>query len=292
MNDILKKLRKYEVHIRKAVNTRMHGDFHSIFKGSGLEFADVRDYQYGDDVRTIDWNVSAKGHGTFVKNFREEKEQIIFFLLDVSASQYLGDGNKKKITIANEICGVLTLSAIKESGHVGLICFSDQKELYIKPGKGLKHAYQLILKLFDLQPQSKKTDLNKAILYTLSVLKRKSVLIFISDFIDESYEKNLIALSKKHDLVLIHISDNREREFPRLGIIPIIDKETGKKIWINSFSKNFQKKIKDSFSENKSFLENFSNKHNADYLWINSEEEYVSKLIKLFRVRNKSHIVR
>jgi uncharacterized protein (DUF58 family) len=130
VKDIIKKLRKYEIRIRKAINTRMQGDFHSVFKGSGLEFADIRSYQYGDDVRTIDWNVSAKGHGTFVKTFREEKEQNVFFILDVSASQEIGDIDKQKIDVGKEIASVLTLSAVKESGHVGFIGFSDQKEIY------------------------------------------------------------------------------------------------------------------------------------------------------------------
>src|SRR5687768_5745285 len=163
MRELLKKLRRYEIQIRKAINSQMQGDFHSIFKGSGLEFDDVRPYQYGDDIRTIDWNVSAKGHGTFVKTFKEEKEQNVFFLLDVSASQEIGTVQQKKIDIGKEICAVLSLSAVKESGNVGLICFSDQKELYIKPDKGMKHGYEIIYNIFKLKPQSIRTDLNKSL---------------------------------------------------------------------------------------------------------------------------------
>lgn len=288
MNEILKKLRKYEVQIRKAINTRMQGDFHSVFKGSGLEFSDVRDYQYGDDVRAIDWNVSAKGHGTFVKNFREEKEQFVFFILDVSASQDIGKINQKKIDIGKEICGVLTLSAVKESGHVGLICFSDQKELYVKPDKGPRHGYHLILKMFDLVPKSIKTDLNKALNFTLALLKRKSIVILISDFIDEGYEHNLTALAKKHDLVVIHLSDLREINFPGLGIIPLFDKERKKTIWVNSSSGNFRTSMSKVFRENQKVLEQLCRKYNAHYLWVDTREDYVPKLIKLFNVRNKS----
>src|SRR5690606_37751361 len=185
MKELIKKLRKYEIQIRKAITSQMQGNYHSIFKGSGLEFDDVRTYQYGDDIRTIDWNVSAKGHGTFVKTYREEKEQTVFFLLDVSASQEIGTPGNKKIDVGKEICGVLTLSAIKEHSHVGVICFSDQKEQYIKPGTGVQHGYQLIKKIFDLRPSSSKTDLSKGILYTLKAIKRRSVVIVISDFIDE-----------------------------------------------------------------------------------------------------------
>lgn len=286
MHDILKKLRKFEVHIRKAINTRMHGDFHSVFKGSGLEFADVRDYQYGDDVRAIDWNVSAKGHGTFVKNFREEKEQFVFLLLDVSGSQEIGRSGQKKIEMAREICGVLAFSAIKESAQVGIICYSDQKELYIKPDKGIKHVYNVILRMFALQAKSVGTDLNKAMKFALSLIKRKSILIFVSDFIDEDYENNLTALARKHDLVVIHLSDRREINFPRLGIIPLYDKELKKTIWVNSSAKKFRKRITTSFEEKKIKLEEICRKNKANYVWIDTSEDYIPKLVRLFRVRN------
>lgn len=288
MNEILKRLRKNEVQIRKAINLRMQGDFHSVFKGSGLEFADVRDYQYGDDVRAIDWNVSAKGHGTFVKNFREEKEQSVFFILDVSASQDIGKVSRKKIDIGKEICGVLTLSAVKESGHVGLVCYSDQKELYIKPDKGLKHGYNLILKMFDLAPKSIKTNLNQALSFTLTLLKRKSIVILISDFIDEGYENNLMALAKKHELVVIHLSDLREINFPKLGIIPLFDKESKKTIWVNSSLGNLRQTISKVFLDNQDALEKICKRYKAHYLWVDTKDDYVSKLIKLFNVRNKN----
>ena len=288
MKDLINKLKKYEIHIRKAINTHMHGDYNSIFKGSGLEFADVRSYQYGDDVRTIDWNVSAKGHGTFVKTFKEEKEQNVFFLLDVSASQEIGSVKQKKIDIGKEICAVLTLSAVKESGNVGLICFSDQKELYVKPDKGLKHGYEVIYNIFKLKPRSIRTDLNKSLKYAMGMLKRKSIVILISDFIDENYDHNLIAISQKHDLVVIHLSDSREFNFPRMGIIPLFDKESKKTIWVNSSSSKFREKINSSFKVKKDALENLCRKYNANYLWIDTHEEYVSKLVQLFKVRSKS----
>ena len=140
MKELLKKLRKYEIQIRRALNSQMQGDFRSIFKGSGLEFDDVRSYQYGDDVRSINWNVTAKGHGTYVKTFREEKEQIVYFILDISASQEIGSQGRQKMDIGKEICGILAVSAIKESSQVGLLCYTDQKEKFIKPGKGANHA--------------------------------------------------------------------------------------------------------------------------------------------------------
>lgn len=288
MKDLVKKLRKYQIQIRKAINDHMHGDFHSVFKGSGLEFDDVRMYQYGDDVRTIDWNVSAKGHGTFVKTFKEEKEQTVFFLIDVSASQEIGNPGQQKLDIAKEICGVLSLSAVQEQSQVGLICFSDTKEKYVKPGKGEKHALRFVADLLDLKPKSLKTNISKSIIYALNLIKRKSVLIMISDFIDEGYGHNLKALAARHDLVVIHISDKRETQLPRLGIVPLLDKETKKTIWTNTSSSGFRSQLKKTFEGNSEILEQFCRKHRANYVNIYTDEDYVSKLIKLFRVRNKS----
>ncbi|MGF1638722.1 MAG: DUF58 domain-containing protein [Cyclobacteriaceae bacterium] len=288
MRELIKKLRKYEIEIRKAINNQMQGNYHSVFKGSGLEFDDVRSYQYGDDVRSIDWNVSAKGHGTFVKTFKEEKEQTVFFLLDVSGSQEIGVDGRRKLDIAQEICGVLCLSAIKEGSQTGLICFSDQKEKYIKPGKGDKHAYQFIAKLLELKTSSLKTNISKAILYTLEMVKKKSIIILISDFIDLNYESNLRAMARKHDLVVIHMSDRRETNLPGLGIVPLYDKESQKTIWMNTSSALFRKNLNQNFSGKQTELETFCRKHQASYLQIFTDEDYVSKLIKLFRVRNKT----
>ncbi len=288
MKELFKKLRKYQIQIRKAITDQMHGDFHSVFKGSGLEFDDVRAYQYGDDVRIIDWHVSAKGHGTFVKQFREEKEQTVFFVVDVSASQEIGRQGMKKIDLAKEICGVLALSAVQQQSQIGLICFSDKKEKYIKTGKGEKHAFRVITELFRLTPTSMKTDIRKAILYTLDMLRRKSVVIFISDFIDEHYEHHLKGLAGKHDLVVIHLSDQRETNLPRLGLIPLIDKESKKTMWVNTSSLQFRNKLGETFRGNRGKLEVFCRKQGANYVHIATDEDYVPKLIKLFRVRNKS----
>ncbi|HHP7241075.1 MAG TPA: DUF58 domain-containing protein [Cyclobacteriaceae bacterium] len=288
MKEILKKLRKYEIQIRKAINTQMQGDFHSIFKGSGLEFDDVRAYQYGDDVRAIDWNVSAKGHGVFIKQFKEEKELTVFFVVDVSGSQEIGSPNNQKIDKTKEIAALLSLSAIKENNQVGLLCFSDKKEKYIKPAKGIKHSYEIISGLFKLEPTSRGTDLTKAFSYTLQMIKRKSVVIVISDFIDEeTYFHHLKGLGRKHDLVVIHIADKRETQFPKLGIIPLYDKESGKNIWVNTSAGNFRSKIEKSYKGSSSQLEDFCTRNQINYLSIKTDEDYVPKLIKLFRVRNK-----
>lgn len=288
LKEILKKLRRYEIQIRKAINSHMQGDFRSVFKGSGLEFDDVRPYQYGDDIRTIDWNVSAKGHGTFVKTFREEKEQTVFFILDVSASEDIGNPGRTKADVAKEICGVLALSSVKESSHVGLICFSDVKEKYLKPTKGHSQAYEIISALAKLKPVSLKTSLNKAISFALNIIKRRSVVILISDFIDEGYFSNLKSLARRHDLVVIQISDKRETRLPRLGIIPVVDKESRRTLWINTSFGDFRQKVVSRYEARKNELENFSRKHEINFIAIDTEEDYVPKLLKLFKVRNKS----
>lgn len=288
MKDLVKKLRKYEIQIRKAINSQMQGDFHSIFKGSGLEFDDVRPYQYGDDIRTIDWNVSAKGHGTFVKTFREEKEQTIYFILDVSASQEIGTPGKTKFEIGREICGVLALSGAKESSQVGLICYSDEREKYLRPKKGMGQAYEIISNLVKLEPKSPKTNLTKAIAFALNSIKRRSVIIMISDFIDEEFYPNLRSLAKKHDLVLIQISDNRETNLPKLGIIPVQDKESKKTLWVNTSFGDFRSRISRHHESRKVELATFSKKHQINFLSINTNDDYVPKLLKLFKVRNKT----
>ncbi len=286
MKEILKRLRKYEIKVRKAINSQMQGDFHSIFKGSGLEFDDVRTYQYGDDIRTIDWNVTAKGHGTFVKTFIEEKEQTVFFMLDVSASQEIGQEGKQKIDLGKEITALLSISAIKENSQVGLFCFSDGKERYIKPGKGLKHSYEMVSSIFKLQPKSKKTNIDYGIKYSLGLLKRRSVIFLISDFIDEDYMHSLKGMARKHDLVIIQLFDKRESEMPGLGIIPLLEKESGKTLWVNTSSGNFRDTMNKTHKQNSTELALFCRRNDVNYLAIEAGEDYVPKLVRLFRHRN------
>lgn len=285
MDEFLARLRNFDIQIRKAVNSQMRGSFRSVFKGSGLEFSDLRIYQYGDDVRAIDWNVSSKGHGTFVKVFREEKDQTVFFVVDVSASQQVGPQQRAKLDATKEVCGVLAMSAIREASHVGMYCFSDQKERYIKPSNGLKTGYQLIMSLFKLQPESSRTNLADALLFTLNCLKRRSVVILLSDFIDQGYEHNLKALARKHDLVVIHFYDQREVNLPRLGIIPVHDTESGRTVWLNTSSVSFRNRLREMFLQNQTRLERLCKQFNANYLALDSQEDFIPKLVELFRVR-------
>ncbi len=287
MKDILKKLRRYDIRIRKAINSRMQGDFRSIFKGSGLEYDDVRAYNYGDDVRAINWKVTAKGHGTFLNTYIEEKEQTVFFVLDVSASQEIGRDGKYKQDVAKEVAALLSISATKQNSQTGLLCFSDQRELYIKPGKGRRHQYEVISGLFNLKPKSRKTNLANAISLTLNIVKKKSIIFLISDFIDEDYMHNLRGMAKKHDLVVIHLYDEREREMPSLGIVPLLDKESGKTLWVNTSAGGFRNKLDKTYAQSTNELEKFCNRNDVNYLAIDVHEDYVPKLIQLFTHRNQ-----
>lgn len=285
LKEIINKLNKYEIRIRKAVNSHLNGNFSSVFKGTGLEFSDLRTYQYGDDVRAIDWVASAKGQGAYVKIFKEEKEQTIFFMLDVSGSQEVGKQGSLKMDVARELCGVLTLAAIKESSQVGVYCFSDEKEAYVQPNGGMKQAYNIVSRIYKLVPVSLRTNLNAAITFTLNILKKRSVVILISDFLDSQYEQGLKALARKHDLVVLHLYDQREITLPDLGIIPVQDRETGEITWVNSNSASFKRSMREAFEENRSKLQKFCIQNRANYLDIEAGSDYVSRLIQLFRVR-------
>ncbi|AGA78502.1 DUF58 domain-containing protein [Echinicola vietnamensis] len=288
MNQLLKKLRKYEIMIRKVANNHLQGDYQSIFKGAGLEFDDLRPYQYGDDVRTIEWKVSAKGHGAFVKTFREDKDQSVYFLLDISGSQDIGDERRKKIDLGKEIAGVLTLAAIHEGSQVGLISFSDQKEKIILPGKGPKQGVKVIRGIFSHDNKSLKTNLNEMFSFALNLIKKRSIIIVISDFIDENYQRSLKAMGEKHDVVAIQVTDPRESALPALGIIPVFDKEEGKTTWVNTAFGSFSRKIAETFSEERDTLKELCKKNQINYLPIDTREDIVLPLIELFRYRNKS----
>ncbi len=274
--------------IRKVANNHLQGDYQSIFKGAGLEFDDLRPYQYGDDIRTIEWNVSAKGHGTFVKTFKEDKDQSVYFLLDISGSQDIGDQNRKKIDLGKEIAGVLTLAAIHEGSQVGLISFSDQKEKVLLPGKGPRQGVKVIKAIFNHQNKSRKTDLAGLFSFSLNLIKKRSIIIVISDFIDEGYERPFKAMAEKHDLVAIQLTDPRESALPSLGIIPVYDKEAGKTTWVNTAFGSFSKKISHTFTTERASLQEICKKNQINYLPIDTKQDIVLPLIDLFKHRNKS----
>ncbi len=286
MKEILKKVRKYEIEIRKYLNNSNQGDYNSIFKGSGIDFDDLRPYQYGDDHRSINWNISAKEDKIYTNTYKEDKEQSVFFLVDVSQSQHIGK-EENKINISKEIASVLTISALNTNSQVGILCFSDQKELFIQSKKGASHGYRIIKNLYELNQKSKKTNISSMIKFFMNTVKKKSLVILISDFIDKDYYKNMRALAKKHDVVCLHIYDDYETNIPNLGIIELEEKENNFRKWVNTSSSSFKKLSDNLFISKPEEIKKKMNAIGINYLKINSKENYVKNLIKLFKYRKK-----
>ena len=286
MKEILKKVRKYEIKIRKFLNSRNQGDYKSIFKGTGLDFDDLRPYQYGDDYRTINWNITAKEHLLYTNTYKEEKEQSVFFLLDISKSQNIGD-KKTKISIIKEITSVLTLSALNQKSQVGLICFSDIKELFINSKKGDAHGYKLIKELYKHKNKSEKTNIAGMIDFFMNVNKKKSLVILLSDFIDSNYYSKLRSLSKLHDVICIHIYNKIEINIPKLGIIELKNEENNYSRWINTSSQKFRESVIKTYTTEPDRLKKKLLKYGITYLKIDSENNYIKDLIKLFKSRKK-----
>ena len=284
MKEILKKVRKYEIEIRKFLNNSNQGDYRSIFKGSGIDFDDLRPYQYGDDHRSINWNITAKEDKIYTNTYKEDKEQSVFFLVDVSKSQEIGK-DENKINTSKEIASVLTLSALNTNSQVGLLCFSDQKELFIQSKKGISHGYRIIKNIYDLKQKSNNTSISSMIKFFMKSIRKKSLVIIISDFIDENYHKSLKSLSNSHDVICLHIYDDYETKIPALGIIEVEEKENNYKKWVNTSSKTFKEKTKDLFINTSIEMKKNMNSLGINYLRINSRENYIKNLIKLFKYR-------
>jgi len=284
VKEILKKVRKYEIEIRKFLNNSNQGDYRSIFKGSGIDFDDLRPYQYGDDHRSINWNITAKEDKIYTNTYKEDKEQSVFFLVDVSKSQEIGK-DENKINTSKEIASVLTLSALNTNSQVGLLCFSDQKELFIQSKKGISHGYRIIKNIYELKQKSNNTSISSMIRFFMKSIRKKSLVIIISDFIDENYQKSLKSLSNSHDVICLHIYDDYETKIPALGIIEVEEKENNYKKWVNTSGKTFKEKTRDLFINSSIEMKKNMNSLGINYSRINSRENYIKNLIKLFKYR-------
>lgn len=286
MSEVFSKLTRGAIKIRKSLETHMQGEQRSLFKGSGLAFDDVRPYQYGDDVRRIHWSVSSKGHGVYVKTFKEEREQVVFFVVDVSASQRIGTRKQQKINLVREVCGTLILSAIDDSSQVGMLLFTDQVEQLIKPKKGVYHAHRLIHNLYQGSIQSSRTQISEALRHTLHLFKRNIVLIVISDFIDQHYMDLMKGAAARYDLILVHVQSPQEERFPQLGILPFYEPETHQLKWFNTRSLSFRRQFEAAHQDRIQRLRSLSRAYGSDYLYLPMEEDYLPRLIDLFRQRN------
>ena len=287
--EILKKVRQIEIRTKNVVNDFFGGDYHSNFKGRGMTFSEVREYVPGDDVRSIDWNVTARTGKPHIKIFEEERELSVLILIDVSSSGVFGSKKDLKIDLGIEIAAMLSFSAIKNNDKVGLALFSDKIEKYIPPKKGKKHVLRLITDIVnhDFENSNKRTSIKTAIDFANKISKRKSVIFLISDFIDDNFWNELKFLNFKHDVVGLQIYDSYERNFPNVGLINIHDSETGENTWIDTTSKKNRDKFQKNADEK---LDKFSMKCKNigfDLLQINTDDDYIKFLMQFFRSRAK-----
>lgn len=285
--DVLQKIRRIQITTSHMVTDVFCGQYKSVFKGKGMEFDEVREYQPGDDVRSIDWNVTARLGHPYIKKFVEERELTVMFLVDISASTHFGTGEKLKSQIAAEICSVLAFSAIKNNDKAGLIIFSQEVEKFVPARKGLKHILRIIREVIYFKPQKKGTNIRMALEYLNKICRRSSVVFVISDFLDSGFKKALASANKRHDIVAISITDHCERELALSGMIEFTDAETGEVFFIDTADKQlreeFCRRSIDTFQERKKVFSSIG----VDHIDIQSDKPYVKELVKFFRMRER-----
>ena len=284
---ILKKVKQVEIRTRGLVNDLFGGEYHSVFKGRGMAFSEVREYQPGDDIRLIDWNVTARNRAPFIKVFEEERELTVYLLVDISKSGEFGSQNQLKQEFGAEIASVLGFSAIKNNDKVGLILFSDDVEKYVVPKKGKSHVLRVIRELLYTSPKHNGTSIKNALDYLLKVAKRKSVVFIISDFIDDEYWSSLKVVNRKHDLIGIRLFDPAEQLFPDLGVLKVRDPESGSSFWIDTSSKREIEKLASKIKSNFNMFQKQAKKIGFDIISVSTDGDFVEPLISLFRKRNK-----
>ena len=286
-SELLKKVRKIEIKTRGLSRNIFAGEYHSAFKGRGMAFSEVREYQFGDDIRDIDWNVTARYARPYIKVFEEEREMTVMLLIDVSGSKNFGTVNMMKNEVTTEIAATLAFSAIQNNDKIGVIFFSDKIEKFIPPLKGRKHILYIIRELLDFQPENKKTDISQSLKYLMNVIKKRCTTFLISDFIDKgNYSDALTIANRKHDVVAIQVYDRRETELPPVGLIKMKDAETGYERWIDSSSSSVRKMYGEWWNRRQDEMTQSFNKCRVDSVSVRTEDDYVKSLLALFQKRN------
>ena len=286
-SELLKKVRQIEIKTRGLSRNIFAGQYHSAFKGRGMAFSEVREYQYGDDIRDIDWNVTARYVRPYVKVFEEERELTVMLLIDVSGSRDFGTVHVMKKEVITEIAATLAFSAIQNNDKIGVIFFSDKVEKFIPPQKGKKHILYVIRELIDFQPAERKTDITQVLKYMTNAIKKRCTAFLISDFIDKGgFKEALTIANRKHDVVAIQVYDERETELPAVGLMKIKDAETGKERWIDSSSVRVRAAYKDWWNRRQAVMDDTFKKCRVDSVSIRTEDDYVKALIALFDKRN------
>lgn len=283
--ELLKKVRQIEIKTRGIVNQIFSGEYHSVFKGRGMEFSEVREYQFGDDIRSIDWNVSARFNHPFIKVFEEERELTVMLLVDFSRSGNFGSGTQLKNEIASEICAVLAFSAIKNNDKVGLILFTDRIERFVPPKKGRAHILRIIRELVSFEPQGTGTNLRQALEYFNHVNKKRTIAFLISDFIDDGYDQILRIISKKHDVIAVEISDPREEQLPDAGLIKFRDAETDMERWIDTGDQAVRKEFSRYWQSRKADRHTLFIRSKVDAIPIRIDRPYIKPIVDFFKLR-------
>lgn len=285
--ELLKQVRQIEIRTKGLVNQVLSGEYHSVFKGRGMEFSEVREYQFGDDIRNIDWNVTARFGHPFIKIFEEERELTVVLLVDLSGSLIFGTVEKTKQQVAAELSAILAFSALKNNDKVGLILFTDKIEKFVPPRKGRSHVLRIIREVLSFEPEGKSTDIKAALEYMNSTIKKRSIVFLLSDFMDSGYEKILRIIGKKHDLIGVVLNDKREVEIPRMGLVKLSDAETGEERWIDTSSTKVQNRLKEvrrnMIQQRKSLFVT----SRLDSIEIQTGEDYVKPLVQFFRLRER-----
>ncbi|HLS31628.1 MAG TPA: DUF58 domain-containing protein [Flavobacteriaceae bacterium] len=283
--ELLKKVRKIEIKTRRLSNHVFGGEYHSAFKGRGMTFSEIRRYQYGDDVRNIDWNVTARYNEPFIKVFEEERELTLMLAVDISGSQFFGVDTKFKNEIITEIAATLAFSATQNNDKVGLVLFSDQIELFIAPKKGRSHVLRIIRELVEFKPQSQQTDLSKTVKFLQNMLKKSAIIFVLSDFMTDEYERALKILGNKHDVTGIRIYDKRETVMPNLGMIQMQDAETGELMLVNTGSASVRKNYAAHYLERVDYFKKAFQRSKAGTMSLQTGQDYVKKLLGYFKRR-------
>ncbi|MBT4869603.1 MAG: DUF58 domain-containing protein [Polaribacter sp.] len=285
--EILKKVRKIEIKTKRLSNDIFGGEYHSSFKGRGMTFSEVRQYQFGDDVRAIDWNVTARYNEPYIKVFEEERELTMILMADVSGSELFGTSTQFKKETVTEIAATLAFSATQNNDKVGLILFSDEIELFIPPKKGKSHVLRIIRELIEFKPKSKKTNIGTALKFLSSVIKKRAIVFMLSDFMDDDYEKTLKITGKKHDLTGIRVYDKYDEEIPNLGMVPMLDAETSRVQLVNTAAKSVRMRYKANATQIREYYINMFKKSGAGTINIRVDESYVKKLLGYFKHKGK-----
>lgn len=286
-SDILKRVRKIEIKTKGLSKHIFSGEYHSAFKGRGMSFSEVRDYSYGDDVRNIDWNVTARTGDPHVKIFEEERELTVMFLIDISNSTFFGTVNSFKSDINTEVCATIAFSAISNNDKVGAILFTDKIEKYIPPQKGKKHILRIIRELIYHKPEGNETNLESALVYLNNVIKKRSICFILSDFLTSGYESALTIASRRHDMIGLHIYDEKEEELPNVGLLRVKDAETGAIKVVDTSSSKLRKAYQDWFSNHQNYYKQVFSKSGSDTVRIKTDDDYVKALLKFFKRRGK-----